>query len=129
MPLSDQAMLYKGTTTEAVKFTAAVDDLLADVLKKLNHSHQEEVNLDPPPCANGPTRKLVTISPCLVRHPANSGCLQTGPCQLIAGMQSSSPFRNQMCYLCRRMSASSGTSSTGGGHPTSLSIGSWWRPL
>jgi len=49
VPLSDRATLYKGTSTEAVKFTAAVDGLLDDVLKKLNHSRRGEVNLDPPP--------------------------------------------------------------------------------
>ena len=54
VPLSDQATLYKGTSTEAVKFTAAVDDLLADVLKKLNHSRRGEVNLDPPPVPTAP---------------------------------------------------------------------------
>ena len=54
VPLSDQATLYKGTSTEAVKFTAAVDDLLADVLKKLNHSRQGEVNLDPPSVPTAP---------------------------------------------------------------------------
>ena len=45
VPLSDQATLYKGTSTEAVKFTAAVDDLLADLLKKLNHSPPSAKNL------------------------------------------------------------------------------------
>ena len=54
LPLSDQATLYKGTSTEAVKFTAAVDDLLANVLKKLNHSRRGEVNPDPPPVPAAP---------------------------------------------------------------------------
>ena len=49
VPLSDRATLYKGTSAEAVEFTAAVDGLLADVLKKLNHSRRGEVSLDPPP--------------------------------------------------------------------------------
>ena len=48
VPLSDQATLYEGNLTEEVKFTAAVDELLADVLKKLNYSHRGEVDLDPP---------------------------------------------------------------------------------
>ena len=38
VPLSDRATLYKRTSTEAVRFTAAVDGLLDDVLTKLNHS-------------------------------------------------------------------------------------------
>ena len=46
--LSDRATLYKGTSAEAVEFTAAVDGLLADVLKKLNHSRRGEVTLDLP---------------------------------------------------------------------------------
>jgi len=49
VPLSDRATLYKGTSTEAARFTNAVDGLLDDVLKKLNHSRRGEVNLDPPP--------------------------------------------------------------------------------
>ena len=54
VPLSDQATLNKGTLTEEVKFTAAVDDLLADVLKKVNHSRRGEVNLDPPSVRTAP---------------------------------------------------------------------------
>ena len=49
VPLSDRATLYKGTSADAVEFTATVDGLLADVLKKLNHSRRGEVSLDPPP--------------------------------------------------------------------------------
>jgi len=49
VPLSDRAALYKGTSEAAVKFTTAVDGLIGDVLKKLNHSRRGEVNLDPPP--------------------------------------------------------------------------------
>ena len=69
MPLSDQATLYKGTSTEAVKSTAAVDDLLADVVKKLNYSRRGEVYLDPPLC-QWPHKKvsdhssLFSPSPC-----------------------------------------------------------------
>ena len=54
MPLSDQATLDKGTSTEAVKFTATVDDVLADVLKKLNHFCRREVNPDPLPVPTAP---------------------------------------------------------------------------
>ena len=52
--LSDQATLYRGTSTEQVKFTATVDDLLADVLKKHNHKRQGEVNLHSPPVPTAP---------------------------------------------------------------------------
>jgi len=48
VPLSEHAGLYKGTSSEAVEFTTAVDGLISDVLKKLNHSRRGEVNLDPP---------------------------------------------------------------------------------
>ena len=48
VPLCDQATLYMGTSTEAVKLTAAVD-LFADILKKLNHSPRDRSITTPPP--------------------------------------------------------------------------------
>ena len=71
VPLSEQAGLYKGTSSEAVKFTTTVDGLISDVLEKLNHSRQGEINLDTPPSTAVPTRKFVTISPYLVHHTTN----------------------------------------------------------
>lgn len=48
VPLSQRSALFGGTSAEAVEFTAAVNGLLQDVLKKLNHSRSGQVNLDPP---------------------------------------------------------------------------------
>ena len=70
VPLSDRAMLYKWTSAEAVEFTATVDGLPADVLKKLNPSHQGQVSLDPPQRLR-PHKKVRDIPPCLVRHSTN----------------------------------------------------------
>jgi hypothetical protein len=49
MPMSERAELYGGTSPGEVEFTEAVDGLVRDVLKKLNHVRNGEVNLDPPP--------------------------------------------------------------------------------
>jgi hypothetical protein len=48
VPLSSRASLHRGTSAAAVKFTEAVDRLLRDVLKKLQHSRQGRVRLTPP---------------------------------------------------------------------------------
>lgn len=48
VPLSNQATLYEGNLKVVVKFTADVDELLADMLKKLNYLYRGEVDLDPP---------------------------------------------------------------------------------
>ena len=59
VPLSDQATLYKGTSAKAVEFTIAVDGLLADVLKKLNHSRQGERSLDPLPAPSAAQESML----------------------------------------------------------------------
>ena len=62
-PLASRAMLYNGTSTEAVSFIATIDALLADVLKKINFSHQGRVNLDPPPPPNAPQQSKSFLVP------------------------------------------------------------------
>jgi hypothetical protein len=49
VPLSQRAASFGGASPAAEEFTHAVNWLLRDVLKKLNHSRRGQVNLDPPP--------------------------------------------------------------------------------
>jgi hypothetical protein len=56
VPLSERAAIHGGTSTEAVEFTVAVRGLLKDVLKKLNHSRLNKVNLDPPSAPTTPVQ-------------------------------------------------------------------------